>query len=290
MQKTTPSLYSSEAARQEILALYHKKLDELGIDYRFEKVSTSFGETNVIVTGTEGKPPMLLFHGSNGCAPVAIEALIGLLGHHRVYAVDVIAQPNLSAETRPSMKDHSYGIWVNEVMAKLNLSDVTLVGTSFGGLISWRTMVYDESRVKKAFLIVPAGIVNGNPLKLFGKVFKPMKRFKKTQSAEDRDKFLSALFTGKDPFAIEFLPLVFQHFTMDFSPVPTIKKAEAAQIKTPVYIVAAKHDLMFPGEKMLKRAERIFPALAETLFLEDSKHVQHERDNGRVTEWILERG
>lgn len=287
MQKATKSLYSSPAAKQEIQALYHGKLNELGIEYRFSTVPTSFGETNVIVTGTAGKPSMLLFHGSNGCAPIAIEALIELLDHYHVYAVDVIAQPNLSAETRPSMKDHAYGIWVNEIIDTLNLSDVTLVGTSFGGLVSWRTMVYDESKVKKAFLIVPAGIANGSPFKLFINVFKPMKRFKKTKEMDDLDKFLDALFTDRDPFARKFLPKVFEHFTMDFTPVPTIKKADAAGIKTPIYLVVAKDDLVFPGEKVMKRAKKIFPSLEEVLLLEDSKHVQNEVGNKRVVDWIL---
>ncbi len=288
MQKAKKSLYSSAEAKAEIHALYHKKLAELNIAYTFEKVQTSFGETNIILTGTAGKPPMLLFHGSNGCAPIAIEALIGLLDHFRIYAVDVIAQPNLSAETRPSMKDHSYGMWVNELMEKLKLTDVTLAGISFGGFICWRTLVYDESRVKKAFLIVPVGIVNGNPLKLFSKVFKPMKRFRKTQKAEDRDTFLNAIFTEKDPFAIEFLPLVFQHFTMDFSPLPTIKKADAERISKAVFIIGAKYDLMFPGEKMLKRAKKIFPSMAGSLLLENSKHVQNASDNKRIEKLILE--
>lgn len=286
MQKAVSSLYSSPEAKQEIHALYHEKLNELGIDYRFEKVATSFGETNVIVTGTEGKPDLFLVHGSNGCAPVAIEALIGLGDHYRIYAPDVLAQPNLSSETRPSMKDHSYGIWANEVLAGLQLDAVYMAGFSFGGLVTWKTLVYDESKIKAAFMIAPAGIVNGNPFKLFTRVFQPMKRFRKTQKAEDRDRFLDALFTEPDKFAQEFLAKVFAHFTMDFSPIPTIKKAEAAKISTPIYLVGAKNDLIFPGEKMLKRVERIFPSIAESLLLDHSKHVQGKADNLKLESWI----
>lgn len=286
MQTATTSLYSSPEAKKEIHALYHDKLNELGIDYQFEKVATSFGETNVIVTGTPGKPDLFLVHGSNGCAPVAIEALSGLVDHFRIYAPDVIAQPNLSAETRPSMKDHSYGIWANEVLDGLQLNKVIMAGFSFGGLITWKTLVYDESKIKKAFLVAPAGIVNGNPLKLFMNVFRPMKRFRKTQKPEDRDRFLDALFSEPDSFAQQFLGKVFAHFTMDFAPIPSIKKAEAAEITTPIYLVGAQNDLVFPGEKMLKRAAKIFPSLQDSILLENSKHVQGKADNLKLENWI----
>jgi pimeloyl-ACP methyl ester carboxylesterase len=106
-----------------------------------------------------------LVHGSNGCAPIGLEIFPKLAQKHQVFAVDVIAQPNRSSETRPSMKDNSYGKWMNEVMAKMNLTGVTIVGFSFGGLIIWKTLVEDEARIKEAFLICPVGLVNGNPLK-----------------------------------------------------------------------------------------------------------------------------
>ena len=50
-------------------------------------------------------------------------------------------------------------------------------------------------------------------------------------------------------------------FEMDFSPIPTIKESEAKKIKTPLTIIGADDDLIFPGEKLLKRAKSIFPSL-----------------------------
>ena len=97
------------------------KLDELSIEYRFEKVETAFGETNIVVTGNPENPPLVLVHGSNGCAPIALDIYPNLTKKYQVFAVDVIAQPNLSSETRPSMKDASYGKWMNEVFCLLNL-------------------------------------------------------------------------------------------------------------------------------------------------------------------------
>lgn len=281
------SLYKSPTHKKAILEVYQEKLDELNIDYHFEEVMTQFGATNIVVTGNAKNPPLVLVHGSNGCAPIGLEIFPQLTQKFQVFAVDVIAQPNRSSETRPSMKDNSYGKWMNEVMEKMKLTEVTIVGFSFGGLIIWKTLAENESRVKEAFLICPAGIVNGNPLKAIFKVFIPMKRYMWTKKSKFVEQFLSALFSERDEFAMKFLSKVFLDFEMDFSPIPTIKKNEAKRITIPLTIIGADDDLFFPGEKLLKRAKSIFPSLKKRWLLNDSKHVQRKVDNQKIEALIL---
>lgn len=282
-----PSLYISPEAKQEIADLYHEKLEALGISYDMQEVETSFGETTVIATGDSGNPPLVLVHGANGCAPVALEVYPNLAGKYRVYAVDVIGEPNLSAETRPGKKDNGYGHWMNEVIAQLGLKDVTMVGFSLGGLVIWKTLLADESNIREAFLTAPAGIVNGNPLKGLFKIFIPMKRYMHTHNPKHVDKFLREVFTEPDDFAHRFIAKALLHFDMDFSPIPVITKKEAGQIQTPLTIVGAKQDIMFPGEKMLKRARKIFPSLQQAILLEQSKHVQSRKDNDLVEQLVM---
>ena len=66
------SLYTSSQSKKEILDLYDKKLKSLEIDYTYKSIETTFGKTNVIVTGNLDKPAIMLLHGSNGCAPIAL--------------------------------------------------------------------------------------------------------------------------------------------------------------------------------------------------------------------------
>ena len=280
------SLFNSQKAKQGIEKLYQDKLDELPISYEFLKIETSFGDTNIILTGQEGKPPLVLLHGSNGCAPVAIESLIGLTDNFRIYAIDVVGQPNLSAAIRPSMQDNSYGQWMYEILSRLNIWNATLIGISFGGFISWKVLTFDARRISRAFLIVPAGIVSGNPLKVIWKIFLPMKLYKWRKQPKYVHQFLEELFTERDEFAIAFLSKVFLHFEMDFSPIPLIKKEEARQIKTPVSIIATDNDLLFPGAKILKRAKEIFPSLDEVLLLKNSKHVPDQKGNEQIVELV----
>jgi pimeloyl-ACP methyl ester carboxylesterase len=272
-------MFKSKKGKNEILRLYDKKLESLNIDFEYLTVQSSFGMTNIIATGDSANPPIILVHGSNGCAPIALETYANLHKTYRVYAVDVLAQPNKSAGTRLSMKDDSYGKWMNEIIADLKIESVTLAGFSFGGLIILKTLEHDEAKIKEVYLSAPAYIVNGNPLKAIFKVFIPMKRYMKTKKVKYVEKFLSHLFTDRDEFAIEFLSKVFLEFEMDFTPVPVIDAKAAKEITNPITLFAAQNDILFPGNKMIKRAAKIFPSLKKSTLLERSKHVQNSAQN-----------
>jgi len=280
------SLYKKEEGKAEILRLYDEKLAELKLPVNTKLIDTSFGKTNILITGDISKPPIIVIHGSNGCAPIAIETYIDLKDDFCIYAVDVLAQPNKSAETRLSMKNNSYGEWINEVIDALQIKDVTLAGFSFGGLIILKTLITNESKIKEVFLSAPAYIVNGNPLKAIFKFFIPMKLFMKTKKTKYLERFLAVTFTAKDKFAFNYLSVVFLHFKMDFTPIPVIKASDASKIKTPITLIAAENDIVFPGTKMIKRAKKIFPSLKHTLLLKNSKHVQNKKDNHTIAKLI----
>jgi len=283
------SLYKTDSGKKEIINLYDEKLIDLNIEYQYEIINSSYGKTNIIITGEPSNPPLIIIHGSNGCAPISLETYPNLSTQYQVFAVDVLAQPNKSAETRLSMKDDSYGKWINEIISSLKIDNVTLVGFSFGGLVILKTLINNEDKIKEVYLASPAYIVNGNPLIALFKVFIPMKRYMKTKKTKFVEKFLSEVFTDRDEFAIKYLSKVFIYFNMDFTPVPVITKEEANKIKTPITLIAAKKDIMFPGEKMLKRAAKIFSSVKYTVLLENSKHVQNRVDNMKIEELIMKK-
>ncbi|MCG8330468.1 MAG: alpha/beta hydrolase [Chitinophagales bacterium] len=280
------SLFDNPQAKKNIERLYQCKLDELPISYEFLKIETSFGDTNIIMTGPEDKPPLVLLHGFNGCAPIVIEALIELVNDFRIYAIDIIGQPNLSTETRPSMEDNSYGQWMYEILSRLNIRDVYLVGISFGGFISWKTLVFEEKRISKAFLIVPAGIVNSSPLTVLWHIFLPMRLYKWRKKMKYVHQFLRALFTERNEFSAAFLSKVFLHFESDSTSTPIITEQEAQIITTPIHIIAAEKDLLFPGKKVIKRAQQIFLSLESSLLLENTRHIPGLQANKEIVEVI----
>lgn len=59
------SLYKSETGKTEIQSLYNQKLKHLNINYQYQNIETSFGKTNIIVTGDVTKPPITLIAAKN---------------------------------------------------------------------------------------------------------------------------------------------------------------------------------------------------------------------------------
>lgn len=282
------SLYDSPQAKEAVLALYDQKLADWSHPYTLQDVATSFGQTRVIVTGAATNPPLVLVHGSNGCAPIALEVYPNLVKHFQVYAVDVLGQPNRSAEIALPYKGPAYGQWLNEVLEQLDLEQVVLVGFSLGGMTIAKALVEDEKRVKAAYLAAPAGIVSGNPFKAIFQLFLPMRRYIKTQDQTALRKFLGAMFTEEDPFAVAFMGKVLPHYKLDFSPIPNLSAKEVRHIQTPISIIGSGQDLLFPGQKMLRRAKKIFPSLRTALLLPNAKHVPNPADNARIEALIFQ--
>lgn len=280
--------FKSKEGRETILELYDQKLKELSVDYSERLLDTKFGKTHVIIVGETHLPPLMLIHGTGGCAPLMLESFSKLSSKYCVYAIDVLAQPNKSAENRLDMKTQDYGKWLIEVIIKLRLKNVTLVGFSFGGLISLKALEFNETPIKEVFLIAPVYIVNGNPFVNLWKLFIPLKKFIKTHDSKKIKQVMDALFSEYDDFALQFMSATFQNCNMDFSPLPIISKQSANNIKTPITIFAAEKDIMFPGKKMIKRAKKIFPSLKETVLLKKSKHVPSTIDNLTIQKKMLQ--
>lgn len=280
------SYFGNAAIKENIERWYHRKIEQLGISYESIEIETSFGKTHLIVTGTDNKPPLVLLHGYFSCAPLTIEALFDLKEDYRIFAIDVIGQPNLSVTVQPSMYDHSYGQWMFEIMTRLDIKDSILVGISFGGFIGWKTLIFDERHISKAFLIAPIGIVKGNLIKISWRLLRPLNWYKKRRKSKHFHRLLKELYTDNNGAEKEFSSLAMLRFETSFSSIPLIKQTDAEKIKTPVSIIAADQDLLSPGKLLIKRAKRIFPSLDKVLLLQNSKHIPNQKGNNLIVKLI----
>lgn len=153
------SIYRSPEGEAAILYLYDRMLADLSLATEDRTVPTRFGGTHVLVTGPEGAPPVVLFHGGNSLNPLTLEWFSPLAGRFRIHAPDTVGQPGKSAQTRPSAKDRSFGSWVTDVLDGLNLERAALVGPSHGAGIALKAAILAPERISKMVLFVPSGIV-----------------------------------------------------------------------------------------------------------------------------------
>lgn len=105
-------------------------------------------------------PPLLYLHGMDGVEGSA--ALIDLLAQKfKIYAP---SHPGFGASDLPrhfsTVDDLSY--FYLDLMEQLGLTDVTLVGFSFGGWLAAEMLIKDGSRISNAILGAPLGLPTAN--------------------------------------------------------------------------------------------------------------------------------
>lgn len=271
------SLYKSETARKTIESLYDEKLKACGFaSHEDLYIETSFGPTHVIVTGPGEAPKVVVFHGINAGAPMAMEAIAHLSRHYRLLGIDTPGQANKSSERRLKMTGSDYPIWLGETLKGLQIDKAIFIGVSYGAFLLQKTIASCPELISKAIFIVPSGFVKGHLGESLQKLSFPLIRFLITQKDSHLRKFLDAFYSHIDRFAMDLQRALLLGYKMDYARPVLMKKAEAEALKAPVCVMVADNDVFFPGPDTLKRCQALFGTLQNTYVLQNSKHIPSE--------------
>ena len=91
------AIYKSEEGQRLVEERYWAFLKYWPVAHKQLRVPTCQGETFVVACGEETAPPLLLLHGSATNSAMWMGDVGSLAEHFRVYAVDLIGEPGLSA-------------------------------------------------------------------------------------------------------------------------------------------------------------------------------------------------
>lgn len=282
------SIYKSPEGEAELMAIYDRLLENLGLEFSDCMVDTRFGATHVLVTGPEGAPPLVIFHGGNSVNPQGLVGFLPLLRakEYRVYAPDTIGHPGRSAQTRLSPKDNSYGQWAADILVGLGVERVAVIGPSFGGGILMRLAAYAPERISRAVLFVPAGIVTPPIGSMIFKIVLPMLLYLLFPSHERLVHAVEWMSPEVDDDTLQLVGAVFHHVRIEPEMPRSATKEELAQFKAPTLLIAAEKDVLFPGHAVLRRAKEIIPNLVAAESLDGGTHYSSKRDLKYVNERI----
>ncbi|EZH72393.1 hypothetical protein ATO12_23360 [Aquimarina atlantica] len=286
------SIYKNKETRDVIMKLYDEKLQSCKIEYEDIYVDTKAGKTHIITTGMPGNPPVIILHGINAGAPLAIEPIKNLRDDYRIYAIDTIGQTTKSTENRLPITDNSYGEWISEIMDILTIEKATIIGISYGAFLLQKIMSYQPEKVHKGIFVVPSGLVNGS----FGTSMKyltfPLLSFLFTKKEKYLLKFMNAFYTTIDEYSITFQKNVLLGTKMDYRRPPLLQKKDVKRLTAPVYAIFADNDIFFPGEKALKRCKEIFYNFQDSIFLKNTKHIPDQKTyvqiEKQISVWLKE--
>lgn len=284
------SIYKNNQAKIDLMNLYDKKLKDLEIDYENIDINTNFGRTRVVKAGNSKRKKIVIFHGYNAGAPITIEAIKGILDKYCFYVIETIGQATKSEENIINIKDNSFALWANEVLEKLDIKKGNIIGISYGAFIVEKLMVYKPESFDKCILVVPSGIVNGNFWQSTKKLTLPLIRWNITKKEKHLKSFLNAFVPIENEFLYKMLCLIMKGVKLDTRIPKLLKRKEVENFTAPVYIIATKDDIYFPGEKIAQRSKKLFLNLKEVHLLENSKHMPSEDTypiiQRKIIEWI----
>jgi len=150
--------FRSEAGRLAVAAAYADLLAHWPVACEQIRVPTREGETFVIACGPADAPPLVLCHGAQANAAIWMVDAAAWSARFRVYAIDMIGEPGLSADSRPPLETDAHALWMDDVLGGLGVDSAAFVGVSLGGWLALDYAIRRPGRVVALALIAPAGI------------------------------------------------------------------------------------------------------------------------------------
>jgi pimeloyl-ACP methyl ester carboxylesterase len=294
------SSFKTEADREFIDEWLDNIRKRNNFDYQKLKLPTFFGETVVLAHNHDRKQlaPLVYFPGfrTSGIFLDLNDNLAPLKKDFRLYLVDAIGQPGMSAGNTPDAKSDEYAAWVGEVLDGLNLDKTSIAGASFGGCLCLKAARYLPERITKTILMNPSGLTGVsfapktsfyNFMPLLFPSRKTVENFMEYVVFGDKANVSEACWNAVAEFELHAI----KNFRLKADYPYKMSDAELADITVPIYLLLGENDRLIPPQKTLARAQKLLPTLKETHILKGVGHgIECSHEAVRILKKILENG
>jgi pimeloyl-ACP methyl ester carboxylesterase len=254
-------IYRSEAGARLLRERYLKTLEHWPVENEQFRVPTSEGETFVIASGPATAPALVLLHGSGGNSAQWIDSIPELATHFRVYAVDMIGEPGLSAPSRPPMDSDRYAVWLDAVLDFLRLEQIRIMGISLGGWLALDYATRRPGRVERLALSCPSGIgrqKKGVLLKAL--LLNPLGRWGRHKSVTGvLGSGLSTMQPAVAAEIVEQVMLVAENYRYRMDALPVFDDDALRRLTMPVHVLVGELDVMVDSAETKRRIDGAVP-------------------------------
>jgi 2-hydroxy-6-oxonona-2,4-dienedioate hydrolase len=278
------SLFKNEQARTDLQKWYGRFLEKIEVPVKREYVTTSFGGNHVLFAGDETKPPLVVLHAMMSSSAHALSVLWRLAEDFYIIAPDIPGQSIAGPEVR--LPFNKYGLWLNEIMEKLEVSTFFMMGISWGGYVTLKYSIEYPDKIKKMALLVPAGIVRGKVVAGLLKMAIPAIMYKMKPTKVRLDRLIEPIMTTQNDDWSNFMGDMFLKFNPDMRIPPLLSDAELGKINVPALVIGADKDISFPGNALLERVNKEVP-FVETELLKNCRHCPPLDEE--FTNWLTRR-
>lgn len=262
-------IYRSEAAGLRLRERYRQDLAKVPVPAEQLHVPTREGETFVLVCGPEQAPPLVLLHGSGANSTTWFADLPAWSRHFRVYSVDLVGEPGLSAPSRPDLNTEASALWLDDVFEALGLERAALVGLSLGGWTALDYAIRRPDRVTRISLLCPAGvgsqrlwrIIGGRLMMVFGH-----------RGKRNAARYLVGLHRAEDEPVLDVIQEVFVGFRPRTSLPPVFTDDALRALTMPVQVTVGELDRMIDSAGTARRMRACVPH-AQVRYLPGAGHA-----------------
>lgn len=267
------SIYKSSEGERLVRERYLAFLKRWPVPNQQVRIPTSQGETFVVVSGPAEAPPLVLLHGSAANSVVWMGDVRVFAQDFRVYAIDVIGEPGLSAASRPPLESDAHAVWLDDVFGGLGIERAAILGVSLGGWLTVDYAIRRPQRVERIALLCPGGIgrqkarivVEAMALRMCG--------------AWGKRKLMERILgrpAGDPPAPMkaftDFMALIHQHFRPRMVKLPRFADVALRGLRIPVLAIVGGRDVLLDSLDTKRRLDQCVPD-AEVVFLPEAGHL-----------------
>lgn len=226
-------------------------------------IPTSFGTTHVRQSGSGTETPIVLVH-SLGANCLQWHIVIEDLCRDRVvYALDTIGTPGRSVQTAPITGESDFATWVDEVLNKLGVDRVHLVGYSQGAWHAVLVALHSPERVASVTLIEPGGVFDKPSWGVLLKMIRAGMR-RTDESIRKLNDWLSPGYVLGD------LEFTLAKEALNYRPgigwARMLRDAEVQSITVPMLVIYGAETVVSNPERVAARLADLLPAAEVEIF------------------------
>jgi pimeloyl-ACP methyl ester carboxylesterase len=268
MKMAKNSIYKSDERKKQILGFYETLLSQWHQPSRKIILETIFGETFIIESGDNEAPVIILLHGSGSNSAMWIADVKELSIKYHVFAVDIIGECGKSSENRPNFKTDDFSNWILEIIEKLGLNQISIIGCSLGGWIAMDFTIKHPERVEKLVLMATAGITQVKLKTIFWII---LTSFMGSWGFNKLNKMVYGNL-DIDKQALEFASMIKLYYIPRTDVLPVFTNDSLHQIKAYTLFIGGKNDCFYNSQKTASRLKENLEKV-QWLVLENTGHV-----------------
>jgi pimeloyl-ACP methyl ester carboxylesterase len=292
-----PSPFKSPEGEAEYMAAYEATLRLWPVPYEPMDIPGRYGRTHLVATGPKDAPTLVLLHMYLANLTMWAANIADFSRDYRVYAIDVIGQPNKSIPDQPLRNRQDCVAWLREVLDALEIESTDMVGASLGGWLTLNYAIGAPQRLKRIALLSPPGgfvplakqfYVRGIPIGFFPRRFL-VNSFVRWMTYEENLRDWKTRAIWWDGMANQMY-LGVRYFRLQAGVRPEVFSDEELRgMQVPTLLLIGQQEAGYDPEAALERARRLIPNFEGELVPRANHEMtisKHEFVDRRVLEFL----